>query len=91
MNPSIVTKWPRVILLIGGLFASFSTGCTLQSQVGGQTLPSPYYLRDDIQYFPAGVETRLPNLRRALDEYRLEQEAIDAGLRLDPVAPPVLP
>jgi hypothetical protein len=34
-----------------GLAAVACTGC--QVDVGGQTLPSPYYLKDDIQYFPA--------------------------------------
>ena len=31
-----------------------SIGC--QTTRNGQTLPSPYYLTDDIQYFPAGPE-----------------------------------
>ena len=30
------------------------TGC--QVDVGGQTLPSAYYMFDDIQYFPPGPE-----------------------------------
>jgi len=30
------------------------TGC--QIDVGGQTLPSPWYQNDDIQYFPPGPE-----------------------------------
>jgi hypothetical protein len=34
-----------------------TTGC--QVDVGGQTLPSAYYLQDDIQYFPAGPEFKL--------------------------------
>jgi hypothetical protein len=85
MNLSIVTRWPQVMLLFCGLLACCSTGCSWQSTVGGQTLPSAYYLRDDIQYFPAGVETRLPNQRRALEEYRLEQEAIEAGLQVGPL------
>lgn len=33
------------------------TGC--QVDVAGQTLPSPYYLSDDIQYFPPGTEFKL--------------------------------
>ena len=37
------------VAAIGGLSL---TGC--QVDVGGQTLPSAYYLQDDIQYFPAG-------------------------------------
>ena len=44
------------------------TGC--QSTVGGQTLPSAFYLDDDVQYFPAGPETRLPELRKRLEELK---------------------
>lgn len=80
MNHLFTGKWSRVLLCSCGPILFFATGCSWQSSVGGQTLPSAYYLRDDIQYFPAGPETRLPNLRRALDEYRLEQEAIRSGL-----------
>jgi hypothetical protein len=46
--------------------------------VGGQTLPSPDYLRDDIQYFPAGPEIQLPNARRAIQEYKASQKGEDA-------------
>jgi uncharacterized repeat protein (TIGR01451 family) len=49
----------------------------------GQTLPSVHSGRDDIQFFPKGVESRLPNLRRKLAEYRAEQEAIQDGLQED--------
>lgn len=48
----------------------------VQSNMGGQTLPSGYYLRDDVQYFPSGPEQQLPNLRRALEEYRVEQSGV---------------
>ena len=40
------------------------TGC--QVDVGGQTLPSAYYLQDDIQYFPAGPEFKLSKEAAAL-------------------------
>lgn len=33
------------------------TGC--QVDVGGQTLPSPYYMQDDVQYFPPGSQFKL--------------------------------
>ena len=79
----VISKWSRVPLLVCASFVLFATGCSFQSTVGGQTLPSAYYLKDDIQFIPAGPETRLPNLRRALDEYRLEQEAIRAGFSED--------
>ncbi|NOX56628.1 MAG: hypothetical protein GXP27_19725, partial [Planctomycetes bacterium] len=35
------------------------TGC--QTSIGGQTLPSAYYLEDDVQYFPTGPEFLLTN------------------------------
>lgn len=53
-------------------------GC--QSSVGGQTLPSAYYLTDDVQYFPAGPEFLLPNEARVLEEHRLEQQAAQGGI-----------
>ena len=34
-----------------------ATGC--QSNYNGQTLPSPWYLTDDVQYFQPGNEMRL--------------------------------
>jgi len=42
------------VLAVAG--CSFATGC--QYSVGGQTLPSPNYLTDDVQYFPAGPENQ---------------------------------
>ena len=42
---------PRILLAVSGLAGLSLTGC--QVDVGGQTLPSAYYLQDDIQYFPA--------------------------------------
>lgn len=51
-----------------------ATGC--QSTINGQTLPSPYYLHDDVQYFPAGPEFKLSReaaaLRAAEAEAKLE-------------------
>ncbi|NBV44785.1 MAG: hypothetical protein EBR86_03900 [Planctomycetia bacterium] len=47
-----------------GLAATTLTGC--QVDVGGQTLPSAYYLQDDIQYFPAGPEFKLSKEAAAL-------------------------
>jgi hypothetical protein len=48
-------------------------GC--QTTIGGQTLPSANYLKDDVQFFPAGPETQLPRTRQAHAEYRALQEA----------------
>jgi hypothetical protein len=49
----------------------------MQTNMGGQTLPSGYYLRDDVQYFPHGPEEQLPNLKRALKQYNMEQQQQD--------------
>ena len=52
------------------------SGC--QTVMGGQTLPSAYYLRDDVQYHPHGPEFKLPNTVRALEEYRNQRAGLDA-------------
>ncbi|MCY3007976.1 MAG: hypothetical protein NTV29_18630 [Planctomycetota bacterium] len=73
MKASKTTRTPSVRLLsvhfglvafaaVGGMISS--TGC--QVHVAGQTLPSGYYLMDDIQYFPAGSENKLANETAAL-------------------------
>ena len=50
------------------------TGC--QTTIGGQTLPSPNYLRDDVQYHPAGPENPLSNKVAAARKYNAERAAI---------------
>ena len=47
-----------------------TTGC--QVSIGGQTLPSAYYLDDDIEYFPKGPEFKLSREAAALKEARAE-------------------
>ena len=47
------------------------TGC--QYQVGGQTLPSPYYMSDDVQYFAPGPEFKLEKEAAALRQAKAEQ------------------
>lgn len=66
-----------------GVIALGLTGC--QVDVGGQTLPSPYYMSDDVQYFPAGPEFILSNEAAAMDARR---EAAAAGGEELPVPPP---
>ena len=53
------------------------TGC--QTTIGGQTLPSPDYLTDDVQYHPAGPEFPLTNKVNAVRKYNAERAAIDAS------------
>ncbi|MBI1312744.1 hypothetical protein GC176_15735 [bacterium] len=68
-------------------FASTITGC--QTTVGGQTLPSAYYLRDDVQYFPAGPEFILSNTVEAIEQYKLDQSGFQGNFADDgSVAPP---
>lgn len=54
-----------------------TTGC--QVDVGGQTLPSAYYLQDDIQYFPAGPEFKLSKEAAAQKAYKKEMAEQNAG------------
>ena len=56
--------WPALALL---------TGC--QVEYAGQTLPSPYYLTDDIQYYAPGPEFKLAREAAAMQE---QKEAIES-------------
>ncbi|MDA0253701.1 MAG: hypothetical protein O3C39_04180 [Planctomycetota bacterium] len=60
----------RLALAALGICCLATTGC--QVDVGGQTLPSAYYLQDDIQYFPAGPEFKLSKEAAAQKAYRRE-------------------
>lgn len=69
---------PWLLLLGVALLSASTIGC--QSTVGGQTLPSAFYLRDDVQYFPPGPEFRLTKQVEALEEYKLRQQGgLDAA------------
>lgn len=48
-----------------------STGC--QMDIAGQTLPSPYYLTDDVQYYAPGSEFKLAREAAALKEQEANQ------------------
>ena len=54
-----------------------STGC--QGVYNGQTLPSPWYIADDIQYFPPGPEFKLAREAAAQKAYKADLEAAQAG------------
>jgi hypothetical protein len=68
-RPGLLTRCTLLLGVVGLLTAS--SGC--QTTIGGQTLPSAYYLTDDIQFFPAGDEFLLPETVKAMDEYRAQQ------------------
>ena len=58
-----VTHWlPACVLATAGLMTS--TGC--QMDIAGQTLPSPYYLQDDVAYYAPGSEFKLANEAAAM-------------------------
>jgi hypothetical protein len=59
MNGSTKLLRPLRAMLLGlGLLVTLgTTGC--QWQVGGQTLPSPYWMTDDVQYYAPGPEFKL--------------------------------
>lgn len=68
---------PLCCLALVGAAATVAVGASgCQAHVNGQTLPSAYYLQDDIQYFPAGPEFQLTNQKRALDEYRARRAGV---------------
>ena len=46
------------------------TGC--QIDAAGQTLPSPYHLKDDVQYYAPGPEFKLAREAAALKEMNAE-------------------
>jgi hypothetical protein len=56
--------WPAVMLL---------SGC--QAEYAGQTLPSPWYLTDDVQYYAPGSEFKLAREAAAMKE---QAEAIQS-------------
>jgi hypothetical protein len=62
--------WPAVTLL---------TGC--QVEMAGQTLPSPWYLTDDVQYYAPGPEFKLAREAAAIQEQEeaIQSEAQEAG------------
>jgi len=60
--------------VMGGLLMVLSlaaTGC--QMDIAGQTLPSPYYLQDDVQYYAPGPEFKLAREAAALKEQSANQ------------------
>ncbi|QDT71492.1 hypothetical protein [Lacipirellula limnantheis] len=74
MNISTSNRSGRFQMLAGGLLllaCGMSTGC--QIDVAGQTLPSPYHLSDDVQYYAPGPEFKLANEAAALAEQRAQE------------------
>ncbi len=69
MKSRIKSNVVSLVLCAAAIVAAVSTtGC--QVSIGGQTLPSPYYMSDDIQYFKKGPEFKLSREAAALKEAR---------------------
>jgi hypothetical protein len=62
----------RVLLVGMGLLAGIGlTGCQIDQ--GGQSLPSPHYMDDDVQYYAPGTKFKLSREAAAMKEYNQEQ------------------
>lgn len=66
-----ITRITACAIVLGSTLLA-STGC--QVAVNGQTLPSPWYLQDDVQYFPAGPEFKLSREAAALRAARAQEQ-----------------
>lgn len=73
----------RLLAGLGLTVALGLTGC--QSDIGGQTLPSPYWQADDVQYFPPGPEFKLSREAAAMKAFK--QDQLRAGQPVQPAMP----
>ncbi len=62
----VVAKSFRVLAL-GAIACGLATSVGCQVELGGQTLPSGYYLDDDVQYYPPGQPFKLDREAAALN------------------------
>jgi len=70
----VLNRRLRLLSILGGLGLLAMLGLTgCQVDVAGQTLPSPYYMQDDVQYFPPGPEFRFAREAAALKAAHQEQ------------------
>lgn len=75
MNGSSISRCiSRRVLWVSAMTLCVVSAAGCQSSINGQTLPSPYYLQDDVQYFPAGPEFKLPREAAALRAARAEEK-----------------
>ncbi len=67
-------QWRRLRTLLLGLGLLGCVGLSgCQVVTGGQTLPSPYYMKDDVQYYPPGPEFKCAREAAAQKAYSQEQ------------------
>lgn len=67
-------KWTLKRASALGLLAGTLTGVGCQTYEVGQVLPSPYYMRDDVQYFPKGPAFPLANELNAQQAAEAERQ-----------------
>jgi len=66
--------WHPLRTLLFGLLVLAGVGLTgCQIDVGGQSIPSPYYMKDDVQYFPPGPEFKLAREAAAMKAFSQDQ------------------
>lgn len=81
-----IQGWKRYgVATVGLLALASATGC--QVDVSGQTLPSPYWLTDDVQYFAPGPEFKLSREAAAM---QAEVDAMEAGGGVAPAPGPIM-
>ncbi|MEX0641750.1 MAG: hypothetical protein WD468_03565 [Pirellulales bacterium] len=74
LNHSSQKSWRLATAWIGPALLLAASGC--QVEMGGVTLPSPFYLTDDVQYYaPAPSEFKLSREAAAMKE---QSEAIES-------------
>ena len=72
MKASTIRPTMHAVFLGLTLFGAVGlTGC--QVDIGGQTLPSPYYQTDDVQYYAPGPQFKLSREAAAQKAYADEQ------------------
>jgi len=69
--------WGRLAALLALPVSLALTGC--QVDVAGQTLPSPYYLSDDVQYFAPGPGFKLAREAAAAQEQKASEVSKPQG------------
>ena len=60
------SRWAALAAVCMLPVLALSTGC--QIEVAGQTLPSPYYLSDDVQYYAPGPAFKLAREAAAMKQ-----------------------
>jgi hypothetical protein len=79
----------KTIAAVGLALSLAAAGC--QVHVAGMTLPSPYYLSDDLQYFAPGPEFKLANEAAAMRAQSAEVISVPPPVPAPAIVPPPAP